>query len=300
VQVPTRKEFNNFCNLVVMAKKNNFAHNILVTKASGEKQLFDTEKLRRSLRNAGAAEDLIEEIISDILSRLSAGVTTKQIYSRAFSMLKRSQSLAGLHYRLKQAIMEMGPTGYPFEHLVGRIFEKRGYSVQVGQILDGVCVTHEVDVIATAKKEQHLMECKYHFDQGRIVSIQVPLYVRSRMDDIIRKRSPLPEYQGFQFTGWVVTNTRFSQDSQNYGRCSGLQLLSWDYPKGYGLKEIIERERVYPITVLSQLTKSQKTDLMNRGIVTCSQLLEAQDYLDSFGLTRKKIMTLMRELEEVG
>ena len=273
---------------------------ILVTKASGEKQVFEVEKLRISLRNAGAGDRLVDEIIADILGWITDGVSTKKIYVRAFSLLQRSHRLSGLRYRLKQAIMEMGPTGYPFEHLVGRIFEKRGYSVLVGQQVEGKCVTHEVDVVATGSREQHLVECKYHFDQGRNVSVQVPLYVRSRMDDIIDRRSALDEYRGFRFSGWVVTNTRFSSDSLDFGRCSGLELLSWDYPSGQGLKEIIERERIYPITVLSQLTKAQKAGLMDQGIVTCSQLLQVPEQVEALGLSRKKIETVMRELEEVG
>lgn len=271
--------------------------NIQVTKASGEQQAFNADKLRQSLRNAGATEPVIDEIIADVLSWITDGINTKKIYARAFSLLKRSSLLTGLRYRLKQAIMEMGPTGYPFEYLVGRIFEKRGYSVEVGQILEGNCVTHEVDVIATRDRHQELVECKYHADQGRIVSVQVPLYVRSRMDDIIRKRMPMPEYHGFRFTGWVVTNTRFSGDSIQFGTCSGLQLLGWDYPAGNGLKEIIERERIYPITLLSQITKAQKDALMNQGIVTCSQLIQAPDQMTALGLNPRKLTAIRDEME---
>ena len=273
---------------------------ILVTKASGEKQVFEVEKLRLSLRNAGAGELLVDQITADILAWISDGVSTKKIYARAFYLLQRSHRMSGLRYRLKQAIMEMGPTGYPFEHLVGRIFEKRGFSVQVGQMVEGRCVSHEVDVIATGRLEQHLVECKYHYDQGRTVSVQVPLYVRSRMDDIIARRSAMTEFQGFRFSGWVATNTRFSSDSIDFGRCSGLSLLAWDYPAGQGLKEIIERERIYPITILSQLNKVQKEELMSQGIVTCSQLLKVPELIDAFGLSVKKIEAVMRELEEVG
>jgi hypothetical protein len=102
----------------------------------------------------------------------------------------------------------------------------------------------------------------------------VPLYVRSRVDDIIKKRKESPDYNGFSFAGWVVTNTRFSLDSIQYGKCSGLHLLAWDYPNGNGLKETIERLKIYPVTVLSQLAHKDKQNLVNRGIVSCNQILK--------------------------
>ena len=107
--------------------------------------------------------------------------------------------------------MELGPTGYPFETFIGKIFEKQGYEVEVGQTIEGYCVSHEMDVIATDKNLQHLVECKkYRTAREKNITIQVPLYVRARIDDIIKKRKGLPKYQNTEFQGWVVTNTRFS------------------------------------------------------------------------------------------
>ncbi len=272
---------------------------ILVTKASGEKEAFKIDKLIGSLHRAGAGSDIIDEIVADILSWVYDGVTTKKIYSQAFSLLRRKKAGPALRYKLKQAIMELGPTGYPFEHFVGILFEKQGYSVVTGQVLEGHCVTHEMDVIATGSDHQILVECKYAHDQGKHVSVQVPLYVRSRVDDIIRKRKELPEYLGFTFQGWVVTNTRFTPDSIQFGRCSGLHLLGWDFPAGQGLKDLIEREKIYPLTVLNQLTKKEKQKLLNEGIVTCSQLRQQKEALDTFELSKRKLAALMEELEHI-
>lgn len=272
---------------------------IQVKKASGETEEFSLEKLERSLRNAGAGNQLTEEILTDIQDWIYEGITTKKIYNRAFALLHRESVRSGLRYKLKQAIMELGPTGYPFEKLIGKIFEKQGFLVQVGQILDGHCVTHEVDVIATGNRTQYLMECKYSQEQGKPVSVQVPLYVRSRMDDIIRKRQEMPEYQGFFFTGWVVTNTKFTPDSIKFGLCSGLKLLSWDFPEGSGLKDLIERQGVYPLTVISQLTRKDKLALIDQGVITCSQLLEKKEMLDLLELSKNKLAAVIRELEEI-
>ncbi|PZX15859.1 restriction endonuclease [Breznakibacter xylanolyticus] len=272
---------------------------ITIRKASGEEQPYLAIKLERSLVNAGAHPDLAKEIVAEISAWIYDGVSTQKIFQRAFSLLRKKKSHGALRYRLKQAMLELGPTGYPFELLMGLLFEKLGYQCQVGVTVNGKCITHEMDVIATREKEQHLMECKYHSDQGHQVSVQVPLYVRSRVDDIVGVRKLMPEYQGFEFTGWVVTNTRFSGDSIGYGNGSGLKLLAWDYPEGNGLKEMLEREKIFPITILTYLTAKQKQQLLQQDIVICSQLKQQPEVLNALELTPNKRKALEKELKEI-
>lgn len=272
---------------------------IMVTKASGEEEPFSIEKLERSLRNAGASEATLKKIVDDIYQWLFHGVTTKKIYSRAFSLLRNQSDSAGLRYKLKQAILELGPTGYPFETLIGELFYKQGYRTEVGIVVDGNCVTHEMDVIATKQSVQHLVECKYSKHQGKQVSVQVPLYVRSRVNDIVKKRRSEAVYKGIDFTGWVVTNTRFSDDSLQYGKCCGLKLLGWDYPYGKSLKVLIEKYKIYPITILTNLTKNHKQILIEQGIVCCNQLADHMGELSKLKLTTRRINLVKRELEQL-
>lgn len=281
-----------------MAKNQN-QNPIVILKASGVEEVFSENKLRQSLTNAGAETDIINKIVENINKWIFPGVSTKKIYSRAFAMLKKEKSTYSVRYKLKQAIYELGPTGYPFESFIGQIFTRWGYNVEVGVVVDGKNVTHEMDVIATQDKKQHLVECKYHKDQGKQVSIQVPLYVRSRVNDIVETRQVLPGYKGFNFEGWVITNTRFSLDSIEYGKGCGLNLLSWDYPEGKGLKDIVEQLNIYPITILVHITVKQKQELMKQGIVTCMQLLKNVQVLNSFELSERKKNKIMNELKEI-
>lgn len=272
---------------------------IIIRKASGKEEVFDIDKLESSLHNAGADRKSIKKILVNIENWIYHGVTTKKIYSRAFQLLNKDKSGSSLRYKLKQAILELGPSGYPFEHFIGEIFARKGYETEVGVIVQGTCVSHEMDVIATKGSVQHIMECKYHKDQGKNVSVQVPLYVRARVDDIIRVRMKMPEYHGLSFTGWVVTNTRFSSDSIHYGRCAGLKLLAWDYPRGAGLKDLIEEVKIYPITILTKLTKKGKQAVLAQDIVTCSQLQQNLKVLDSLDLSPRKYRELLRELDRI-
>ncbi|MFO7574109.1 MAG: hypothetical protein R6W67_03010, partial [Bacteroidales bacterium] len=97
----------------------------------------------------------------------------------------------------------------------------------------------------------------------------------------------------------VVTNTRFSGDSVSFGECSGLRLLGWDYPESEGLKDIIERERIYPVTALNSITKREKQQLLEKGIVTCEQLFDNPSLLDSIEFSQKKSTAIIKELNDI-
>jgi hypothetical protein len=272
---------------------------VLVIKASGEEEPFDIRKLEGSLFNAGAGDGLVKEITKDISEWIYSGVTTKKIYNRAFQLLKRIKNVTAIRYKLKQSMIDLGPTGYPFEYFIGKVFENMGYAVKVGQVLDGMCITHEMDVIATKDHQQHLVECKFRLDQGKIVSVQTSLYVRARIDDILKRYKADNKFEGYSFTGWVVTNTRFSSDCIKFGESTGLQMLGWDYPYGNGLKSIIEREKIYPITALTILSKKEKTQLLDQGVVTCEQLYNNLEVLDDIAFVRSKSTKLLKELNDI-
>ena len=267
-----------------------------VKKASGDLEPFSEAKLRTSLRKAGASEETIESISGNIKQWLYKGVSTHKIYARAFALLRKKRGGAAARYKLKKAMLELGPTGFPFEHFVGELMKQQGYEVKTGQLIAGRCVQHEVDVVATKKQLQCLMECKFHNSPEKISNVQVPLYIRSRMNDIIEQRKMEAAYANFQFQGWVVTNTRFSSDAIDYGICSGLKMLSWDFPQNHALKDLVERYRIFPVTVLAHLNKKQKIMLTEKGIVLCRQIWQQKAVLDELGLTPSAKQKTLDEL----
>lgn len=272
---------------------------IWIKKFSGEKELFDVGKLRKSLRNAKVGEPVIDEIVRDIHSWLQDGVTTKQIYSRAYQILKQKRQPAAVHYSLKKALIELGPTGFPFEYFIGEVFKKQGFTIQIGQEVAGHCVNHEMDVIATKDGVQNLIECKFSKTQGSRLNIQVPMYVRSRIEDVVQHRISQPAFEGLKFQGWVITNIHISDDSATYSECRGLKLLGWDYPANEGLKDLVETLHIFPITISGCLSGNEKKDLLERGMVTCSQLLDNIDILNTFKMSQKRFDNLKAELQEL-
>lgn len=270
---------------------------IMIRKASGQMEPFKVDKLKASLRNAGASEDVITEIVEDISAWVNDGMNTKMIYARAYSIFKRLSKTGASHYKLKNAIIELGPTGHPFEVFIGEIFKQRGYKVKTAQVIQGASVSHEIDVLASLGKEQILAECKFSVKQGNSVSVQVPLYVHSRVEDIVDKLREDERFKDHTFVTWIVTNSRFTPDSIQYSSCKGINLMAWDHPHSQGLKDIIEREKVFPITLLNSLTKAEKSTLLSYGIVTCRQLSQVEESLNKLDLNPRKQSSLRRELE---
>lgn len=270
-----------------------------IIKSSGEKATFSMEKLRNSLKHSGADHNSVEEIVEKVRDELYDGISTTEIYNRAFALLKKRKPVFASKYKLKKAIYELGPTGFPFERFVGAVLEYSGYTTEIDVIMNGICVTHEIDVVAEKKGETTIVECKFHSEEGRNCNVKVPLYIHSRYNDIKahwdnRKREP--KKLG---NGWVVTNTRFTEHAIKYGKCSGLYLLSWDYPPNEGLKDRIDRLRLYPITVSTLLTNREKQFLLSRDAVLCRQLWKDKFFLDHLGVSKTRQAKILQEIDQL-
>ena len=270
-----------------------------VVKATGERAKFSLTKLRGSLKRSGADEKLIDQIVNQVRDELYQGISTREIYDRAFTLLKKKKSVFASKYRLKNAIYELGPTGFPFEKFVAAILKYSGYAVEVGKIVQGNCVTHEVDILARKNGLLALIECKFHGDEGRNCNVKVPLYIHSRYNDIKSQRESKKGNTLVLDRGWVVTNTRFTQDAIAYGKCADLHLLSWDMPKGDGLKDRIDRLGLYPITVSTLLTDREKQFLLGRDVVLCRQLLNDDFFLDHLEVGEPRKEKIIKELRQI-
>ncbi len=273
----------------------NRKNQILITKASGETVPFSAEKLRRSLRRAGAGEEVMDSIEKEIGQRLYPGITTREIYRRAFSMLRKASAHLAAKYKLKKALQELGPSGYPFEKYVGEILKHEGYKTRVGQIVQGHCVQHEVDVIASKDDQHFMVECKFHSEQVRKCDVKIPLYIHSRFLDVEKAWEQRPGHGHKFHQGWVVTNTRFTTEAIQYGTCAGLNLVSWDFPKKSSLRERIDGSGLHPVTCLTTLTKKEKQLLLDKGIVLCQELCQNEKLLKEIGVQPAREKKVMEE-----
>jgi len=269
--------------------------NIKVRKATGEIVDFSVEKLKNSLKHSGADDATIERIIEYISRNVYDNITSREIYKMAFEKLRDIRSVYASRYKLKNAIYELGPSGFPFERLVAIVLEKTGYKTEVDTIIKGHCVKHEVDVLAQKNNHYTVIECKFHSDDKYICNIKVPLYIHSRFYDLKKNwhlEKPLEDV-------WIVTNTRFSEDAIHYAKCNNIKLLSWNYPKGNGIKDRVSRLGLYPLTTLTLISEDEKAKLLDNDIVLCSELAENDYLINKVGISKTRKKRILDEIDQL-
>jgi len=262
-----------------------------IIKADGEEEPFLVEKLERSLQHAGASSTIRAEIASQILDGLKPGMTTEDVYRRAFQMLKKHEvAPVAARYSVKRAVFALGPSGFPFEQFLAEILRGHGWTAKTDMMLTGRCAPHEVDVLAEKKGNRVGIEVKFHNEPGGKTDIKDALYVYARFEDL--KKAPTLSSRVDE--GWLVTNTVFTTNAIRYARCVGLSLIAWDYPATRGLMHLIEEARVHPITALTTLNDSEKRRLLDGRIVLCRNLTTPH-ILKEYGIPPGRIEEVVAE-----
>lgn len=269
-----------------------------VLKADGTSEFFKVEKLRRSLRRAGASSSEIYDIIGRIEHRLYNGMRTQEIYRLAFDMLREAGAPAATRYSLRRALLGLGPTGFPFERYLARLFASEGYTTDTGIVLEGHCAPHEIDVSAYRTDHSFVAEAKFHARPGVKTDLQVAMYSYARLLDLRDQRICQADICGIK-EFWLITNTKFTTTAEKYGTCVGITMLSWDYPRKNNLHDRIQRAGVYPITVLQTLSRQQIAHLIERDIIVCSDLIAKPHTLRSLHLTEDKYQSVLTEVAAV-
>jgi hypothetical protein len=260
-----------------------------VIKADRSTEPFSEQKVLNSIKRARIPHSLHGEVLTYIKSKLYEGISTEEIYQHILEFLKESSHPYGkTSYSLKESIMMLGPTGYPFEDFIARLLEASGYQTKVRQILSGKCVTHEVDVVAERNGKTAIIEAKFHNSPGARSEIQVALYVYARYEDV-KIRNKIDE-------AWLVTNTKTTIDANSYAQCNGLRIISWNYPEGNSLRELIEKSRLHPITMLTTLSNSQKMTLLENHIILCKEINQNHSALDLLYLSQPEKDKILNEV----
>lgn len=238
---------------------------IWVKKENGDREKFDLNKVKKAVKRSGLSVKEADIIVKKLLPRLHRGITTRRIYKIVFELIEERRPELSHKFNLKRALMDLGPAGYNFEVFVAKLLERDGYKTDIPPHLQGKCVTHEVDVVASKKGQRFMCECKFHNKAGIKSRIQEVLYTYARFLDLcegakmgVCKRFTKP---------WLISNTKFSEDAKQYAECMGFPLLGWRYPFRNGLENKIDKTKCYPITVINMNAKT-KRKLFENGIYT--------------------------------
>ena len=220
-------------------------------------------------------------------------MTSNDIYKKVLHAISEEKGLRALHqrYQLKDAIMRMGPAGFAFENYIASLLEH--YEYQVGGIrakIRGECAMHEIDLIGIKEGKEYLIECKYHSSRGIYTGLKVALYTHARFLDTSKK-----------FSGEIIfCNTQVSTNAKKYAKCIGQKIFSWRYPPTNSLEKIIEKNNLYPITILN-LSQNELKVFSESNMMIAKDLLRYDDSKISrmTGISRKRIASLQKLAEQI-
>jgi hypothetical protein len=264
-----------------------------ILKATGKIEPYNEEKVRLSMERVGIPENFQKKVLDYVRGKLYENIPTSQIHNLVAESLRNSEySLGHTKYKLRQSVMDLGPTGYPFEDYVSEILKLEGYKIQLRQILRGKCISHEIDIVAEKENVKAMIECKFHNSPGICSQVHVPMYTKARFDDV-KENDGLTE-------AWLITNTKITSDALNYALCYNMKVISWDYPEKGSFRDLVEKHKLYPITKFTSLSQNQKQILTTNHVVLAKDLCNNPSSLDILGIPKDKRNSILSECQFVS
>lgn len=125
-------------NLIRLISAKSQSHN--GNKSFRHQRAFSEEKVVRSLSQSGLTVDTASQTVDYLKRHLKDEITTGDIYSHVSDYLHKNAPTENyFNYGLKRAVMDMGPSGFPFEILVSELLKKNGFKTEVGVVTQQMC-----------------------------------------------------------------------------------------------------------------------------------------------------------------
>jgi Holliday junction resolvase-like predicted endonuclease len=249
-----------------------FALDISVTKADGSKQLFNREKVVQTCLKMGATIQMANEVAGQVQRSLFEGVPTRTILQLIFRLMEEYKPEVGHLFDLRTGIslMDSKPE---FEMFVQVLLAHSDFDVSPNRILRGKCGRHEVDAIAKRDGVIYFVEIKHHLSYHSLTGLDESRIAQAILEDAQEAVAlGLTDFKVDR--AMIVTNTRYSEHAVEYGTCKNILLIGWSSPQTLGLREIIEKSNLYPLSCLRGLSHDDRTRFVNSGILLLKQLLE--------------------------
>jgi hypothetical protein len=244
-----------------------------IRKSTGELATFDPSKIRESLLRTGATNDLVEHVIARTKNRMTDGMSTKRLFTIVRQELRKENRCIAHRYNLRHALLKLGPSGFKFEKYVASVLRAYLYDAAVPEKdQHGLCVDHEVDVIATKDGKTALIEAKFRNRFGDNVKLKDTMATWARYQDL---------RDGYEADGrcpkfdevWIVTNGKFSDRSMQYGVCKGIHLVGWSEDQ-HSLAALVDHSTMYPITVLDDVRQWELDRFAQKDLMLCREIAQ--------------------------
>lgn len=241
-----------------------------IIKANGEEVEFDPNKLRGTLERAGAHPDTVDLVLKRVGERVRDGMATKHIFRMIKTELRRLERHTAQRYNLRKGLLRLGPAGFRFEKYVAAVLGAYQYETVIPENdLAGLCVDHEIDVMATRREKTVMIEAKFRNRFGDSVTLKDTMATWARYRDLVdgSKAGKCPEFSEV----WIVTNGRFSDRALQFGVCKGMHMVGWG-PEEHSFARLVDHAYLYPVTVLDYLRKHEIESFSRNHLMLCSEV----------------------------
>jgi ATP cone domain/Restriction endonuclease len=256
---------------VCCSEGRNLTNEINVRKWDKSREPYNRDKIIKTMRRYGLNDSQIEDVLEKVERQHYNGITTKKLHAiikdeieKSEHQVKRSDLREGL------ALMRSAPD---FEKYVQALFRGLGYEVTSNRVIQGFCVTHEIDGVAVKDGKQYYIETKHHAKLHNRTPFIDSLAVKAKLDDIRHGYATGKNDYDFD-KAILICNTKMTKHAEDYSRCVDIEHIGWNMPRGRGIDELIEESRVYPYTVIPKLTRAEIRRLSSLGVVTVRDILD--------------------------
>ncbi len=244
-----------------------------IRKVSGESVEFRPAKVRETLKRIGAKPETVDHVIANVTRAITEGMTTRDVFAIVRRELKKEDRCLAHRYNLRKGLLKLGPAGFKFEKYVAAILQAYEYETSLPQDeLAGLCVRHEVDVIAKSPSRVIMIEAKFRNRFDDTVTLKDAMATWARLIDL-REGSKAGKKTPYFDEAWIVTNGRFSDRAQQFGVCKGMQLIGWSTEEA-SLARMVDHAALYPITVIDDVRQWELDGLEKKGYVLCREIAE--------------------------
>jgi Holliday junction resolvase-like predicted endonuclease len=270
-----------------------------IKKINGNIEAFSSDKLCASIKKAGATKGVADTVCQIVAQKIKPGTSSSNIFREALRHLVKEDLDIAVRYSLKRGINSLGPAGFFFEQFIEAVLRAHGYKTRRNIMMKGKGATHEVDVIAEKDNVTYLIEAKYRNEEGIRTHINEVMYAKARVEDV--NNNEQNKKRNKQYTPWLITNTKFTDNSIRYSKAYNLALTGWTYPKGASLEDLVIAKKVYPVTVIPSITKQALEEFAKRGVILAQDLLpySAEDLAIEFNINPYKAKAISKEVRGI-
>lgn len=274
---------------------------MMIVKANGDRVPFRPEKITETLRRIGAKEPLINHVVEKTAAGVTDGMSTKEVYAIVRKELHKENRCIAHRYNLRAGLLRLGPAGFKFEKYVASILQAYEYATELpDQELPGLCVMHEVDVIAKTPSRTIMIEAKFRNRFDDTVNLKDTMATWARLIDL-REGSKAGKKCPFFDEAWIVTNGRFSDRAHQFGVCKGIQMIGWSQTE-QSLARMVDHAALYPITVIDSLKQWELEKFSEKNILLCRELSKKKPatLAESTGIALDRMKSIIDTCREIA